>query len=328
MRRKHNLRILIANFSGWSNLGDEGILQAIMDELGENEYIISTTLPFNLLSNYHRRMPNLEDVRQIDDIRTDFDAYILGGGKLGWGYGWRQALAVFSANKPSMNYGVGYEKDPLLYQPKLNKLYAEFLKQFNAVTVRDQESFSIMQELGVEATQTMCPAINLKETKISCPENMIAVCPRYEDSDRFGNPGNNKPQIDWIVKRLEGLGDEVLLIPFAPKNMEGTPVDLALCREIASKLKGATIFPTDGYNPRQVKYALSKSKMVISGGRYHALIWAIAHKKPYEVCPSALMNYPRMQSILKTHQTYGDKLKEMEKKNVQIFKKIINGDSN
>jgi len=317
------LRILIGCFASWGNCGDEGILQAIMDELGDNEYSVSTTLPFNLSPNYHRRFPELYDVRQIHDIRTDFDAYLLGGGKLGWGYGWRQALAVFSAEVPSMNYGVAYEKDQFLYHPKLNKLYAEFLKQFNAVTVRDQDSFDIMEELGVKSTLTMCPAINLKEEKFSCPENMIAVCPRYEDSDQKGNSGDNKPQIDWIVNRLKGLEDEVLLIPFAPKNMEGAPVDLALCREIASKLKGATILPTDGYNPRQVKYAISRSKMVISGGRYHALIWAIAHNKPYEVCPSALANYPRMQSIIKMHKLYGEKLKEMEKVNVQIFKKII-----
>jgi polysaccharide pyruvyl transferase WcaK-like protein len=304
-------------------LGDEGILQAIMDELGDNEYSVSTTLPFTMLANYHRRFPQLKDVRQIYDTRTDFDAYILGGGKLNWGYGWRQALAVFSSGKPSMNYAVAYGKHPMLYHPKLNDLYAEFLKQFSAVTVRDQDSYDIMQELGVNATLTMCPAINLKEEKTSCPENMIVVCPRYEDSDQHGNSGDNKPQIDWIVNRLKGQEDEVLLIPFAPKNMEGVPVDLALCREISSRLKGAMILPTDGFNPRQVKYAISKAKTVISGGRYHALIWAISHNKPYEVCPSAIANYPRIQSILRTHQKYGDKLKEMEKANVEIFKKIV-----
>lgn len=304
-------------------MGDEGILQAIMDELGDNEYIVSTTLPFNLLSNYHRRFPNLCDVRQIYDTRTDFDFYLLGGGKLNWGYGWRQALAAFSANKPSMNYAVAYGDHPSLYHPKLNSLYAEFLRQFDAITVRDQDSFDLLvNEVGVKSTLTMCPAINLKEEKWNCPENMIVVCPRYEDSDQYGNSGDNKPQIDWIVNRLEGLGDEVLLVPFAPKNMEGVPVDLALCREIAAKLKGATILQTDGFNPRQVKYAISRSKMVISGGRYHALVWAIAHNKPYEVCPSAINNYPRIQSILKTHQIYGGKLKEMEKENVKIFKQI------
>lgn len=322
------MRVLIANFAAWGNCGDEAILQAIMDELGENEYSVSTTLPFIMLSDYHRRFPSLRDVRQIYDIRTDFDAYILGGGKLGWGYGWRQALAVFSADLPAMNYGVAYDKDPFLYHPKLNGLYADFLKQFNAITVRDQESFNIMEEIGVKSTLTMCPAINLKEEKISCPENMIAVCPRFEDADRMGNAGDNKPQVDWIVKRLEGLGEEVLLIPFAPKNMEGVPVDLELCREIASKVKGATILPTDGYNPKQVKYAISKSRIVISGGRYHAVLWAIVHNKPFEVCPTTLVNYPRIKALIDTYSKYGDKLKDMEKKNVEIFKKIVNGDRN
>ena len=322
------MRILITGFYSWGNNGDEGILQAIMDELGDNEYSVATTLPFNLLSNYHRRFPKLHDVRQIYDIRTDFDAYILGGGKLNWGYGWRQALAVFASGVPSMNYGVTYEKDYFLYHPKLNKVYSEFLEQFDAITVRDQESFEIMNELEVKSTLTMCPAINLKEEKINYSENMIVVCPRYEDSDKLGNPGNNKPQIDWIVNRLKGLGDQVLLIPFAPKNMEGVPVDLELCREISARLKGSSIFPTDGYNPRQVKYVISKSKMVISGGRYHAILWAIAHNKPYEVYPTALNNYPRINSLIKTHQIYGDKLKEMEKENVKIFKKITEGDDN
>ena len=76
------MRILIAGFLGWGNLGDEGILQAIMDEIGDNEYSVSTTLPFTMLSNYHRKMPSFRDVRQIYDTRTDFDAYILEGGKL------------------------------------------------------------------------------------------------------------------------------------------------------------------------------------------------------------------------------------------------------
>ena len=319
------MRILIAGFGGWNNCGDEAILQAIMDELGNHDYIVSTTLPFQFLPSYCVKIPNLIDARQIYDIRTDVDAYLLGGGKLNWGYGWRQALAMFSANVPSMNYAVAYGKHPSLYHSKLNRLYAEFLSQFNAVTVRDQDSFDLLSELGVQSTLTMCPAINLKEEKIDCPEGMIAVCPRYEDSDQMGNPGNNQPQIDWIVNRLKGLEDEVLLIPFAPKDMEGKPVDLALCREISTRLKGAPILSVD-FNPRQVKYAISKSRLVISGGRYHAVLWAIAHNVPYEVSPT--QSYKRITALISTHQKYGDKLKEMEKANVNIFRKIMNGDKN
>jgi len=310
---------MITGFYGWGNAGDEGILQAIMDELGDNEYVVSTTLPFTMLNSYNHRI--LAEVRTIDDRRIDYDVYLLGGGGLGWGFGWGQALSAFSSHKRCMNYAVGYGK----HDPKLAGLYKAFLEQFDALTVRDEDSQFVLEALGVHAPLTMCPAINLKEEKFECAKNMIAVCPRYEDSDALGNPGDNTPQIDWIVSWLKdaGLDDEVLLIPFSARDGEGNLRDLAVCREITHKLKGATILPVDGYSPRKIKYAISQSKLVISGGRYHALVWAAAHKIPYELSPTTKL--PKGQRFMAMHKKYGDKLKEMEKKNVEIFKRVAHG---
>lgn len=310
------MKIEIAGFFGYGNAGDEAILQAMIDSLGwDNEYYISTTLPFNLAEEYHFKLPYpVEWVREIADCRTDYDVYLLGGGGLDWGFGWRQTLAAFAAGKPSMNYGVGYSRRPVLYHPKLVELYKEFLSQFDAVTVRDEDSLSLLREIGVEATLTMCPAINLKEESFSCPEHMIAVCPRLED--------DYEPQVEWLVSRLQGLRDEVLLIPLSRIDMRGDPVDLKLCKEIAEKLKGARILNVDGYNPRKIKYAISKSKLVISGGRLHALIWAASHNVPYAICPTALKNWPKCKAFIGMHKKYGDKLNEMEKKNVEIFREV------
>ena len=307
---------MITGFYGWGNAGDEGILQAIMDELGDNEYLVSTTLPFTMLDEYQRRIM-VTEVRNVNDTRIDYDAYLLGGGGLGWGFGWQQALSAFSARKPCMNYAVGYGK------PKLARLYRAFLEQFNAVTVRDEDSQFFLEALGVHTTLTMCPAINLKEEKFECAKNMIAVCPRYEDSDAFGNPGDNTPQIEWIVSRLKDEGDEVLLIPFSARDVEGNLRDLAVCYGIAQKLKGATILPIDGYSPRKIKYAISHSKLVISGGRYHALVWAAAHNIPYDLFPTTKLT--KAQQFVAMHKKYGDKLKEMERRNVEIFKRLTHG---
>ena len=311
------MRIGIAGFYGWGNSGDEGILLSIIDSLGtDNEYLVSTTLPFNLANEYRRKLPwCVEEVRQIYDTRKDYDVYLLGGGELNWGFGWRQCLAVFSASVPCMNYGVGYSKQ-FLYDDKLKPAYREVLANFDAITVRDEHSFNILSEIGLNSALTMCPAINLEIEKFNYPERMIAVCPRYEDR------GDNEPQINWITRRLEGLGDEVLLIPFAPHDKQGHRIDLELCSEIAKKVPGSRILKIDGNSPRKIKYAISKSKLVISGGRYHALVWAASHNIPFEVSPTGIANYPKIGAFIEMHQKHGN-LKELEKRNKKILLETI-----
>lgn len=316
------VRIAINGFYGFGNSGDEGILLSIMDELGwENEYIVVSSLPFTMGEHYRVKIPSAEDLRTQYDQRIDYDAYILGGGNLNWGYGWQQVLQAFASDKPCMNYAVEYRKDRF-YNPKLHTIYKSFLEHFGAITVRDKCSQDLLREVGVESVLTGCPAINLKEQKINVPENMVSVCPRYEDF----NVGDNSDQIEWFVNRLQDMKDEVLLIPFCPTDLEGHLRDLAVCREIAVRLKGARILNVDGYSPREVKYAISRSKKVLSGGRYHAVLWAMAHNVPFEVYPQALVNYPKIQGLIEMHQEYSvDKLKEMERKNVQVFWETVYG---
>jgi polysaccharide pyruvyl transferase WcaK-like protein len=311
------MRICITMFVGWGNSGDEGTLLAMMDSLGNHEYIVCTNLPYTLSNAYARRMPMIHEVRHIYDWRTDYDTFLLGGGELSWGFGWRQGIQAFATQKPTMNYGVGYGRS--LFNPRLYRLYREFLTQFDAVTVRDEQSQRMAEQIGVETTLTMCPSINLKTEKFDCPENMIVVCPRYEDFEE------NDAQVDWLYKRLREVEDEVLLVPFGPYNREGTPVDLQLCRQLKSKLGHSEIFETDGFSPRKVKYLISRSKEVISGGRYHALVWAVAHDVPFECSPTAIRNYPKIEAFQQMYQKYGgEKLKEMERQNEKVFWRLFN----
>lgn len=211
-------RICITGFYAWGNSGDEGILLAMMDSLGDHEYVVCTNLPYTLSQVYAHRIRR--QVRHIYDVATDYDVFLLGGGGLSWGFGWRQAIQAFAEHKPCMNYGVGYVQQ--FFVPKLHRLYREFLSQFDDLTVRDEQSQRMAEQLGLQATLTMCPSINLKEEKCRCPENMIVVCPRYEDYE------GNEVQLNWLASRLKGFEDEVLLVPFAPYNREGVPVDLSL----------------------------------------------------------------------------------------------------
>lgn len=322
-------KICITGFYGYGNAGDEGVLLAIMDSLGENKYVVCTTLPFNMLENYQALFPKgTVEVRQIYDVRNDYDAFILGGGALGWGYGWHQAITAFASEKPSMYYGVGLNWHQR-YHSKLNNFYSSFLELFNAVTVRDQCSQKIAENIQAysdnlrkkSVTLTSCPSINLKEEKFNCPKNMIAVCPRYEDYV------SNDKQLQWLTERLKDVSDEVLLIPFAPYNLEGIPVDLDLCLQLKKTLKNSQLLPLV-HNPRLIKYAISQSKLVITGGRYHPIVWASAHNIPFEVCPTS-NNYPKVWAFEQMHAEFGGKkLKEMEKQNKKIFEEVMKNEQN
>lgn len=320
------LKICISGLYGWGNKGDEAILLSIMDSLGRNhEYLVSTTLPFNLFQEYLRELPeSVVEVRQMNDLRTDYDAYLVGGGQLNWGIGWAQALNAFAEDKPCMQYGVGYYKTayPRKGIPKFNALYKMFLGYYDAITVRDYHSWHVLWEVGVTShLLTMCPAINLQEEKEPvCPKDVIAACPRYEDVLRFED---NEPQINWFVQRLKDCKEEALLIPFSPSNLEGVPVDLALCREISKRL-GGKIEILSNLGPREIKYVISQSKLVISGGRYHALVWAAAHNIPFEVCPEHTVTPTKIGAFLEMYQGYGSKLRDMETQNKEIFWKVMN----
>ncbi len=311
------MRIQICGFYGFGNAGDEAILQAIIDQLGNHEYIISTSLPYSYTAFQNYGKITGKEIRLHEDMRTDFDAYILGGGNLNWGYGWRQCLSIFSQSIPCMNYAVGYDKR-WYYGEKLHKLYYEFLKNFDVITVRDESSFNLIKQINSELNPvlTFDPAITLKEDKWDCPKNKIAVFPKYEDDNI-----PNQPQLDWLVQELKNVSEEVVLIACAPKNMENIDVDTNLCNYLKDRLKGSSIVDISPFEPRKMKYLISQSKMVISGGRYHPIVFAIAHDIPYRISPTS--SYIKVHQLTEMHKKYGkDGLIKLADLNKQIFQGV------
>lgn len=311
------MRIEICGFYGFGNAGDEAILQSIMDKLGDHEYIISTSLPYSRERWREYGKITGRELRLHEDLRTDFDAYILGGGDLNWGYGWRQCLSVFSNNIPSMNFAVGYNRK-WYYSQKLHSLYYEFLKNFNAITVRDEGSYNLLKEINCNMDFQLAfdPAVNLREKPFECPENKIVVCPRYEDIV------SNQPQLDWLMSKLKSVSKDVLLVACAPTGLEGQDIDMQLCKYLHERLEGSEILNISPFEPKKLKYLISKSRMLYSGGRYHPLVFAIAHDIPFLIAPTATA-YPKIPFLMDMLKTFGkDGLIRLANRNNECFKNI------
>lgn len=316
------MRVEICGFYGFGNAGDEAILQSIIDNIGrQHEYIISTSLPYNHWKSYTSASGMNYEIRSHDDLRTDIDVYILGGGELNWGYGWRQCLSMFANDKVRcMNYGVGYNRK-WYYSNRLHKLYYEFLKNFNAITVRDEVSFGLLQEIGLDnVTLAFDPTITLKDEKFdNCPIGKIAVFPRYEDA----GIDSNAMQIEWLVSKLKNVARDVVLVACGPKNIEGYPVDMVLCEKLYRRLNGSHIIEISPFEPRKMKYLISQCKMIYSGGRYHPIVFAISHNVHFKLSPAA-NSYPKNQSILDMFQKFGrDGLMKLANKNNETFLEMM-----
>lgn len=337
------MKICITGFFGWGNVGDEAILLSIMDELGrDNEYIISTSLPYcnNNWGNYHNILKNkgynIVEVRGHEDLRTDFDVYILGGGELNWGYAWRQCLSVFASRLDEsgikcMNYAVGYNRK-WYYNKKLHGLYYSFLKNFDKITVRDFGSLELLKEIKLSnvvmepdnITLTFDSSILLKERKFyDCPTGKVLVFPRYED---YGM-GSNNDQIEWLVNELKDVNEDVVIVACAPKNIEGVNIDMKLCIELNGRLKNSLVIEMSPFEPEKLKYLIGQSNMVYSGGRYHPLVFAISEEIPFKTYPGGLL-YAKNVGLIGMYTEYGkDGLIELTKKNKEIFFEMI-GDKN
>lgn len=327
-------RICVAGFYGWANSGDEGILAAIVDTLGtSHEYLVATNLPYDRRNDYVEHLKwNLSadaeaEVRSMEDGRTDYDLLLYGGGRVHWGWGWQLAMTAVKAEVPVMMYGVELGIRSPSYVEKLGMVYGRFLNEFSAVTVRDLASKELLSRLGVEkAVLTMCPAVNLKEEPVDCLEGAVAVCPRYWDWD---SEGKNKAQVDWIEERVRLHRGEALLIPLGPKDLEGKDVDLALCKELKRRIPDSEILDATGFEPRKIKYAISKSRLIVNGGRYHALVWAEAHGIPWEAYPESIEVYPKIRGFMDLCYRdgkmggQGSWLKKMELRNGEILRGIM-----
>jgi hypothetical protein len=168
---------------------------------------------------------------------------------------------------------------------------------------------------------TFDPSINLEEEKfegVDCPENKIAVFPRYEDGAL-----SNQPQLEWFLNELKHVSNDIILVACAPRNIDGYPIDLELCQYLKDRLPGSQIVNISPFEPRKMKYLVSKSKLVYSGGRYHPLIFAIAHNIPFKISPTA-NSYPKIQFVKNMYQKFGrDELMRLAEQNKKIFFEAI-----
>lgn len=283
------MRVVLSGYYGFHNVGDEAILQAIIHALRAEKSDINITV----LSNdpeYTKKTYGVDAINRwklpavFKAIRAA-DGFISGGGSLlqdktgmkSVPYYTGIMMMAYFLRKPFFVYAQGIGP---LEQSVSQKLVKYAVSKADFLSVRDQESFDLLREIGIARGIELVPdpvmgmvykeGLNhawLEKEGIA-EEPFITVAIRDWTSPGFAQ---FKDKIVEVLDRCATAGQHVVLLP-----MHGEHDD-AFSREILSAMKNkAAIFPHSASIEEKISI-IGESSLLI-GMRLHALIFAaVAH---------------------------------------------------
>ena len=284
------MRVVLSGYYGFHNVGDEAILQAIIQALRAEKSDIKITVLSNdpdfTKKTYGVDAVNRWKLGQVFKAISAADGVISGGGSLLQDKTGMKSVPYYTGimmiahflRKPFYVYAQGIGP---LDQSVSQKLVRYALSKANFVSVRDQESFDLLRKIGLGGEIELVPdpvmGMEYKEglnqawlEKVGLAgKPFITVAIRNWTSPGFTE---FKEKIVEVLDRCAGEGGlEVVFLP-----MHGEHDD-AFSREISGLMKNpASIFPYDARIEEKVSLIGDSSLLI--GMRLHALIFAaIAH---------------------------------------------------
>jgi hypothetical protein len=321
--------ILIAGYYGFHNIGDEAILQAMLDQFRADRATLTFTVisgdPAHTQATYAVNAVHWQDVPALSAAIKKCDLVVLGGGGLlqeYWDYKPEQLLTphhhslsfyggipVLAAlhRKPVVLYALGI--GPLFTKPG-KELVRLMANQASLVAVRDLESKDLLQSLGVDVDKTRLtidPAFGLQPqtdssasifAQLNIPSDshpLIGVCLRNWSIGFASNA--------WKLELAQALDQfitshnaRVVFIPFQSLPSDPLQDDIAIARSIVANMKQAGrahIIPSV-HLPSITAGLISQCDLLV-GMRLHSLIFALQAAVPVV----ALSYDPKIDNLLK-----------------------------
>jgi len=277
------VRMLLAGYYGFGNLGDEAILEMTLKqilEITDRENI--TVLSGN--KEVTRKKYNISTIDRynifsiINALRTSH-VLVFGGGSLLqdvtskrsiYYYLFLIRLAKFMNNRIVMlSQGIG----PIISE-KSKIAVKRTLALVDYITVRDKHSKEFLESIGVDGSKIFLstdPVINMREDESLKYEksDTLKVCfslRNWKDSDV-------SEKISKVAKKLIDKGIECHFIPFYFKE------DLQLVDQIEKNLGNKAFYYRQKLTTKEA-FNIIKTMDVMVGVRLHALIFAAAANVP------------------------------------------------
>lgn len=284
---KPRYKVLMSGYYGFDNAGDDAILQAIHQEVRAHtgvEGIDITVLSNNPKETYSRfglkAIPRF-DVFAVTKALWQCDALISGGGSLLQDRTSTRSILYYlwvismgqRFGKPVMFYANGIGP---VTRKKNRRRVMKVVERATVVTLRDKDSAEELRSMGVkrgdlhitaDPVQAMIPAS--KEVgagllqRVGITGEFITVSVReWGDMGKF--TGELAKFCDAVV---ETWGLQILFVLMQPAR------DLAVSREVAGKMKQASVILEEKTSPDQLMSVLGQAKLCVAM-RLHTLIFS------------------------------------------------------
>lgn len=267
-------KIIINGFFAKGNCGDEAILHTWYERLSP-EYRIIASIDSDIFMkpetfNKNKIYNSIELIqnRRVDIFcRDDIDAYIIGGGGLGLGFGIEQWIHAAARNKKLFYLGTIVHDEFLIGRDCIQQTNKNFFKSFNYIMVRDKISKkNIEEKFGVPADfyPDVSFALSPEKVLFDLPKKFVTLTIRYNSTDDIESI---KKWVIKIQKFAKNNNVEVIYLPFDKSDklfMESIGIEIT------------EDYQEIYWHPNEVKYIISKADIVFSIGRFHPIVFSLS----------------------------------------------------
>ncbi len=307
-------KILVSGYYGFHNIGDESILQAVVENLNERLDDIEITVlskdPEKTAEKYGIKAVDRKSFKDILKAIKNCDMLISGGGSLLQDVTSKRSILYYLAiiklaqmcGKKTFIYSQGIGPINSEFNRKLTR---KILDKTDGIVVRDENSKEFLKGIGILGSKivvTADPVLRIKPSNleygkqilenegIKLKENSLnigmAIREKNLDSDFIGE------LILSIEKLYENLDANIILIPFHFAE------DIRVIQRIKERVKCPVYSLENKYLTSEMLSIIGNMNLLV-GVRLHALIHAVIMRVPLV----GISYDPKINSFLKSIDT-------------------------
>lgn len=320
-------KILLSGYYGFNNLGDEAILEAIINnlknKLNDTTITVLSAKPEITKEKYGVDSVNRRSIFGIIKAIKDCNLLISGGG----------SLLQDITSKRSIHYYLGIIAIGLLMGKKImvysqgigpinkntNRIITRFLlNKVDYITVRDQKSRSDLLDMGVKDCKievTADPVISIGKSGREKGRNILSKYNRELEGKRIIGISFRGKNYDIRMKRIlikvvEGLrsefNSEIVFIPFHYNE------DMELMDDLQQELGNKALFIKERYDIKEI-LSIIENLDILVGVRLHSLIFSAVAEIPmigisYDPKIDYFMETIGLQSLCSVDEITKDKI--------------------
>lgn len=300
-------KILISGYYGYGNAGDEAILgailQAVTREVPDADFCVLSGNPERTRRDFGvRAIPGKNPLAILKELWSSHLLLSGGGGLIQDSTGVQTVIyylgVVSMARKlrrPVMFYAQGIGP---VRTAKGRDLTRRIASRVQLITVRDEESRALLDEIGVKGPRVVITADPVIALEPATPArvNEILAAEEIADPSRtvglslrpWSDEARTREAFVALGKDLVSQGYAVLVMPFQDSQ------DREVCTEVARGIGSGAVVPRREYGPTELMGVVGRLHSVI-GMRLHALIFGGA-----QLVPVAGVAYdPKVSSFLR-----------------------------